>query len=87
MIYALDYHDRSKALKTKNRIELGITDPTHDRVKLVCFHLLQNGGWDRAWNWLQKVYGEDFLPGDSVYQLNKIIENHDLDVDVPEEAI
>lgn len=74
---------RTKALLLKEEIDRGVQPPRHNDVEKVCIYLLKTRGYEATFKWVEDTYGEDFLPGDTRRQLERIISEQDLTVSIP----
>lgn len=76
----------TEAARAKRKIERGRTSLTYDNVLRVACRLLRMEGWDSAWNWLKREFGEEFDPEQTHEYLSKPVESYEdyNHVDVPE---
>ena len=72
-----------EALLLKEEIDRGVRPPRHDAVEKVCIYLLKTRGYEATFKWVEDTYREDFLPGDTRRQLERIISEQDFNVSIP----
>ena len=77
----------TEALKIKRLIDNGKREPDYDDIFRVACRLLKTRGWEGAWGWIKRTFGDDFKPQETYSRLRLIVEQYNTynHVEVPPE--
>ena len=69
--------EQTKAVWIKQQIDSGERDPTYEDMVRVSCRLLRIRGWQAAWDWIERTFGEDFKPEKTYKRLKVIVETYE----------